>query len=63
VGRLPAPTPHNVVTLRPIDKREQIYFDKFDDTDRFDKYDKLVSRRVADANCRGPPFFQKETMP
>jgi hypothetical protein len=36
------------------------YFDKFDDNDRFDKYDKLASHRVADASGRGPPFFQKE---
>jgi hypothetical protein len=63
VGHLRAPTPHNVVTLPPIDKGDQIYFDKFDDNDRFDKYDKLASRRMADANFRGPSFFQKETMP
>jgi hypothetical protein len=63
VGRLPAPTPHNVVTLSPIDKREQIYFDKFDDNDRFDSFDKLASCRVADANCQGAPFSRKEIMP
>jgi hypothetical protein len=39
------------------------YFDKFGDNDIFDKSGKLLSRRVADANCRGPSFFQEEPMP
>jgi hypothetical protein len=46
-----------------LTRGDGFYFDKFDDYDRFDKYDKLASRRMADANGRGPPFSQKETTP
>jgi hypothetical protein len=46
-----------------LTRGDGFYFDKFDDSDRFDKYDKLASRRMADANGRGPLFSEKETTP
>jgi hypothetical protein len=46
-----------------LTRGDDFYFDKFDDYDRFDKYDKLASRRMADANGRGPLFSEKETTP
>jgi hypothetical protein len=63
MGRLPPPTPHNVVRLPPIDKGELIYFDKFDDFSRIDIFDKMAQRRMADAGRLSPSFHHSEEPP